>query len=251
MATQGNAARRRFVSRRRSRRRIRLSSGGVALALVGGAWLAGLGAHPEPLDLRHERLAQQLHARLVRRAERSGRRTAFPLHMPVLGHGDAYAFPYGFMPWVTAALLRPVFGDWIVTLWLVRRVSRRQSRRTWWAFPELRGGWWTALLLANPMLVEAVLLGQLPFLWATALLFAAIARVATRLVARGGGPARRCRGDASGRDPADRRRRSCSRGSTGSHNGRGCWRRTHSRSHRRARGLARAGLAGRWRQHSR
>jgi hypothetical protein len=45
----------------------------------------------------------------------------------------------------------------------------------WWAFPELRGAWWTALLLANPMLVEGPLLGQLPFLWAVAMLFAAIA----------------------------------------------------------------------------
>src|SRR5438552_8645034 len=45
----------------------------------------------------------------------------------------------------------------------------------WWAFPEVRGGWWFALLLIEPMLVESVLLGQLPFLWATAFLFAAIA----------------------------------------------------------------------------
>ena len=33
----------------------------------------------------------------------------------------------------------------------------------WWAFPEVRGGWWFALLLIEPMLVESVLLGQLPF----------------------------------------------------------------------------------------
>lgn len=98
---------------------------------------------------------------------------SFPFHMTVLEHGDAYAFPYAFLPWVTAALLRPLFGDWVVTLWLVVGFAGVVGT-TWWAFPELRGAWWTALLLANPMLVEAVLLGQLPFLWAAALLFAAI-----------------------------------------------------------------------------
>ena len=97
-----------------------------------------------------------------------------PLRMPVLGHGDAYAFPYGFIPWMTAALLRPLFGDWVVTLWLVAGALGVIGAQ-WWAFPELRGGWWTALLLANPMLVEGPLLGQLPFLWAVAMLFAAIA----------------------------------------------------------------------------
>ena len=96
-----------------------------------------------------------------------------PLHMPVLGHGDAYAFPYGFIPWATAALLRPIFGDWIVTLWLVVGFIGVVAAQ-WWAFPELRRQWWPALLLVNPMLVEAPLLGQLPFLWAVAMLFAAI-----------------------------------------------------------------------------
>ncbi len=39
----------------------------------------------------------------------------------------------------------------------------------------MRGSWWFAILLVEPMLVEAPLLGQLPFLWATAFLFGAIA----------------------------------------------------------------------------
>ena len=97
-----------------------------------------------------------------------------PLHMPVLAHGDAYAFPYGFIPWFTAALVRPLFGDWTVTLWLVLGFLGTVAAM-WWAFPEMRGGWWFALLLIEPMLVESVLLGQLPFLWAAAMLFAAIA----------------------------------------------------------------------------
>lgn len=97
-----------------------------------------------------------------------------PLHMPVIGHGDAYAFPYGFIPWFSAALLRPLLGDWVVTLWLVVGFVGLVAAQ-WSAFPELRGAWWTALLLTNPMLVEGPILGQLPFLWAVAMLFAAIA----------------------------------------------------------------------------
>ena len=42
-----------------------------------------------------------------------------PWSMPVIGHGKALAFPYALVPWLSAALLRPLVGDWIVTLWLV------------------------------------------------------------------------------------------------------------------------------------
>ena len=45
---------------------------------------------------------------------------------------------------------------------------------TFWAFPELRRGWWAVAVLVNPALVEALLLGQLPFLWAAAMLMLAI-----------------------------------------------------------------------------
>jgi len=97
-----------------------------------------------------------------------------PLRMPVLGHGGAFASPYGFIPWMTAALVRPLLGDWAVTLWLALGFLGVVGAQ-WWAFPELRGGWWTALLLVDPILVETPLLGQLPFLWGGAMLFAAIA----------------------------------------------------------------------------
>jgi hypothetical protein len=62
----------------------------------------------------------------------------------------------------------------VVTLWLVVGLIGLVAAQ-WWAFPELRGGWWTAMLLLDPMLVEGPLLGQLPFLWAAGMLFAAIA----------------------------------------------------------------------------
>jgi hypothetical protein len=96
-----------------------------------------------------------------------------PFHMPVLAHGSALAFPYGFVPWMFAVLLWPLMGEWSVTLALgVGFVGMVLA--TFWAFPELRRGWWAAAALVNPAFVEGLLLGQLPFLWAAAMLLLAI-----------------------------------------------------------------------------
>jgi hypothetical protein len=96
-----------------------------------------------------------------------------PFHMPVLAHGQALAFPYGFIPWMFAVLLWPVMGEWSVTLTLgVGFVGLVLA--TFWAFPELRRGWWAVATLVNPALVEGLLLGQLPFLWSAAMLVIAI-----------------------------------------------------------------------------
>lgn len=97
-----------------------------------------------------------------------------PFAMPVVGHGKALAFPYAFVPWLVASLLWPLFGDWAVTLCLVLGFAGTAAA-TFFAFPELRRGWWAAAVLVNPALVMALLIGQLPFLWASAFLFAAIA----------------------------------------------------------------------------
>ena len=96
-----------------------------------------------------------------------------PLHMPLLGHGQAFAFPYGFIPWFTAALLRPLFGDWIVTLWLVLGAAGTVAA-TFWALPELRRGYWPALVLINPPLLDALISDQLSFLWAVLMFLVAI-----------------------------------------------------------------------------
>ena len=96
-----------------------------------------------------------------------------PFHMPVIGHGKAFAFPYGFLPWFTAALLHPLLGDWVVTLWLVLGFVGLVAAM-FWAFPEVRHGWWAAIALVNPALVIAPITGQLPFIWGSALLLAAI-----------------------------------------------------------------------------
>lgn len=97
-----------------------------------------------------------------------------PYHMSIIGHGRGLAFPYAFVPWLSAALLRPLLGDWVVTLWLVIGAVGLVAA-TFWAFPELRRGWWAALVLANPVLIVAAVLGQLPFLWAMAMFVGAIA----------------------------------------------------------------------------
>src|SRR5690242_12180507 len=59
-----------------------------------------------------------------------------PFRMPVVGHGAGYAFPYGFVPWMSAALLRPVLGDWVVTLWIVVGAVGTAAA-TFFALPEL------------------------------------------------------------------------------------------------------------------
>ena len=149
------------------------TAGRVALGAMAAAWLIGLAfILSHRIFVTNDSLSNYIHVWYV--ADRFWHGHGIPLHMPVLGHGEAYAFPYGFIPWFSAALLRPIFGDWIVTLWLVAGAVGVIATQ-WWAFPELRGALWTALLLANPMLVEGPLLGQLPFLWAIAMLFAAIA----------------------------------------------------------------------------
>ena len=96
-----------------------------------------------------------------------------PYYMPVLAHGQALAFPYGFIPWMFSALLWPLMGEWSVTLALgIGFVGLVLA--TFWAFPELRRGWWAVAVLVNPAFVEGLLLGQLPFLWAAAMLLIAI-----------------------------------------------------------------------------
>jgi hypothetical protein len=96
-----------------------------------------------------------------------------PYHMPVLGHGEALAFPYSFLPWMTAALAYPVLGDWAVTLWLVLGFLALVAA-VLWALPELRRPIPVALLLLNPAMIEVPLLGQLPFAWASAMLFVSV-----------------------------------------------------------------------------
>jgi len=97
-----------------------------------------------------------------------------PWRMPVLAHGDAYAYPYGFVNWTTAALLWPLFGNWTVTLWTALGTVGCIIG-TFVAFPELGRGWYAAAALANPAIIEALLFGQQSFAWAAAMLLFGIA----------------------------------------------------------------------------
>jgi hypothetical protein len=97
-----------------------------------------------------------------------------PWHMPVLAHGEAYAYPYGFVNWTTAALVWPLFGDWTVTLWTALGTIGCIVA-TFTAFPELRRGWWAAAVLANPAIIEALLFGQQSFAWGAMLLLFGVA----------------------------------------------------------------------------
>jgi hypothetical protein len=144
----------------------------VVLAAVLAAWAAAcLAILSHRIFVTNDSLSDYVHVWYV--ADVFWHGGGIPLHFPEIGHGDALAFPYAFLPWFSAALLRPLLGDWVVTLWLVLGGIGVTAAAAW-AFPELRKPLPLALFLVNPFMVEAVLLGQLPFLWATAPWFVAV-----------------------------------------------------------------------------
>jgi len=144
----------------------------LVLAAALTAWAAALGLIlSHPIFVTNDSLSNYGHVWYVADVFWDG--GGIPFHFPEIGHGDALAFPYGFLPWFSAALVRPILGDWAVTLWLVVG-GVGVFAGSLWAFPELRKPLPAAFLLVNPLMVEAVILGQLPFLWATALLFLGI-----------------------------------------------------------------------------
>lgn len=101
-------------------------------------------------------------------------RGVVPLHMPSLNHGQGLTCPYGGPPWLVGALLWPLLGEWSVTLLLVLGAAAVTLAAIRWQ-PALRQPFLLALLLLNPFLIEALVLAQLPFLWAAACFFMAAA----------------------------------------------------------------------------
>jgi hypothetical protein len=143
-----------------------------ALIVVGAAWAVVLGAIlRHSLFVSHDSMSNYGHVWWVAEQLRSGQ--GLPFRMPVLGHGEALAFPYGFVPWVVAGVLSLALGDWAVTLLIVLGFVALVAAM-FWALPEIRHGWWAVAVLVNPTLVMAPIIGQLPFLWATAFFFAAV-----------------------------------------------------------------------------
>jgi hypothetical protein len=147
-------------------------AGRYALCIVAVAWvviLALLARHR--IVVTHDSLINYAHAWWINSQLWHGH--GIPWRMPIIGHGAALTFPYGALPWLVAALLWPLLGEWAVTVVLVLGVLGMIAA-TFWAFPEARRPWWAVLVLINPILVLAPLSGQLPFLWASALLMLGI-----------------------------------------------------------------------------
>ena len=114
------------------------SSGTLVLRIVAAAWAVVL-----ILILRNavfvsdDAISNYGHVWYV--SDRIWRFHHIPWSMPVIGHGKALAFPYALVPWLSAALLRPLVGDWIVTLWLVVGTVGLIAA-TFWAFRRGRAG---------------------------------------------------------------------------------------------------------------
>ncbi len=147
--------------------------GNVALGLTIVAWVVVLAMYlSHRVVLSSDSLNNHVHVwAIARDLWHHGR---LPWRLPSLGHGEAYAYPYGFTNWTTAAIVWPLLGDRGVTLWTaVGAVGCVVA--TFVAFPELRRGWWAAAVVANPAIVEALLFGQQSFAWAAALLLLGIA----------------------------------------------------------------------------
>jgi hypothetical protein len=144
------------------------SGGRTAFALTVAGWAIVLAAVlRHRVYVSHDSLSNYAHVWYV--ATRMRHRHGIPLRMPVLARGQAYAFPYAFVPWLSGAVVWMVVGEWAVTLWLVTG-GVALGLALLWALPELGRGWWAATALVNPVFVLSVIVGQLPFLWGAALL---------------------------------------------------------------------------------
>jgi hypothetical protein len=147
--------------------------GTVALVLVAAVWVVVVAIY-----LTHARVLSSdsinNHAHVWYIARDLWHHGRLPFKMPVLGHGDAYAYPYGFTNWTTAAIFWPLFGDWTITLWTVIGTIGCIIA-TFVAFPELRRGYWAAAVLANSAVLQALLFGQQSFAWGAALLLFGVA----------------------------------------------------------------------------
>ena len=90
----------------------------LVLLLLGMAWLAGAGAIlTHTVYVSNDSISNYGHVWHI--SETLTESHVLPYHFREIGHGQALAYPYAFVPWTTAGVLHPLFGDWITTLWLV------------------------------------------------------------------------------------------------------------------------------------
>jgi hypothetical protein len=172
-ASASRAPRSGYAESEASRRTDRVPGGRAALALLVLAWVVVLAVY-----LRHAIVlssdSMNNHVHVWHIADDLWHHGRLPWRFPQLGHGEAYAYPYGFVNWTTAAFAWPLFGDWAVTLWTVLGTVGCIVA-TFVAFPELRRGWWAAAVLANPAILQALLFGQQAFAWGSMLMLFGIA----------------------------------------------------------------------------
>ncbi len=93
-----------------------------------------------------------------------------PLRIAELESGDTLTFPYAIVPWMIAAPLRAVVGDWAVTATMVLGLLLYGYAATR-ARPTLRDPRLISLLYANTFLIEGFLSFQMAFIWSVALFF--------------------------------------------------------------------------------
>jgi hypothetical protein len=145
---------------------LQLSTGRIASIVVALAWAVICALMlARPIFISHDSLSNNVHVWFI--AEELWGGNGIPMHVPNLANGEALTFPYGSIPWTTAAILWPLLEDRAVTLWLVVGFALTVVA-TFWTFPTLRRGWWAAATMTNPSLVISPVLGQLPFLWGIA-----------------------------------------------------------------------------------
>src|SRR5690349_19833945 len=90
----------------------------IVLGVVAAAWVPLLAAiMRQPIFLTTDMVSNHVHIWYV--AEQLWHGHGIPLRMPVLASGDAWAFPYSFLPWLVGAVLWPLGGDHVVTALLV------------------------------------------------------------------------------------------------------------------------------------
>jgi glycosyltransferase involved in cell wall biosynthesis len=102
-----------------------------------------------------------------------------PLHIAALDGGRALTFPYGFAPYMGAALLHPLLGDWSTTLLMCLGAFGIVWAASL-ARPALRDPWFMLLFLINPFFIDSIYSFQFVSVWSLAFFFLFVWRFESR-----------------------------------------------------------------------
>ncbi len=88
---------------------------------------------------------------------------SLPLHVRYLENGNALTYPYGFIPWTLAAILRPLLGDYAVTWVFVLGIILV----LWTVYRNIleRRPWLLAMFIVWLFFLESILSFQMAFMW--------------------------------------------------------------------------------------